>query len=129
MRAAFYERRPPSIEKPAVAPINGFTYKGCFADGVTYRALPHAFSGDDMTPAKCAELCPHSKVVGLEYGRECWCGPSLAYEIKVYEGQCGMTCVGNADARCGDRDLLSVYERDDNGPAEPRISGYEPLGW
>ena len=131
MRAAFYERSdPPTPQKPGIAAVQGFHWMGCYADNVPDRNLQHnAQSADDMTPAKCASLCPQSNFIGVEYGRECWCGPSLAYNYKTYNRLCPMTCAGDASSVCGGRNSLTLYERDDATAPDAPVGNYDSVGW
>ena len=131
MRAAFYERSdPPTPQKPGIAAVQGFHWMGCYADNVPDRNLQHnAQSADDMTPAQCASLCPQSNFIGVEYGRECWCGPSLAYNYKTYNRLCPMTCAGDASSICGGRNSLTLYERDDATAPDAPVGNYDYVGW
>lgn len=132
-RASFFKRDPPLV--PAVAPVYGARYKGCYTDsGAAGRALPFRQAGRLMTPDACDRLCPESRFVGLQYGAECWCGPELgAGSEKVAEAECSMPCAGSHAALCGAGNRFTLYEREvdplatpPNGPA---VSGYSPLGW
>ncbi|KAG0651289.1 fungistatic metabolite, partial [Hyphodiscus hymeniophilus] len=47
---------------------------------------------------------------GVEYGRECWCGNSLASgSVHVTDQTCDMTCSGDESTICGGHSLLSIY--------------------
>jgi len=131
MRAAFYERTdPPTPQNPGIAVVEGFHWMGCYADNVPDRNLPyHAQSADDMTPAKCASLCPQSNFIGVEYGRECWCGPSLLYNYKTFNRLCPMACAGDASSLCGGRNYLTLYERNGARAPDAPVGNYDYVGW
>ncbi|KAJ4350376.1 uncharacterized protein N0V89_008997 [Didymosphaeria variabile] len=64
--------------QPSNPQIPGYDYKGCYSEGTTTRALLGAsFSEADMTVQTCASLCQGTAYFGLEYGRECYCAPTL----------------------------------------------------
>lgn len=131
MRAAFYERTdPPTPQNPGIAVVQGFHWMGCYADNAPDRNLPqHAQSADDMTPAKCASLCPQSNFIGVEFGRECWCGPSLQYNYKTFNRLCPMSCAGDASSICGGRNYLTLYERDGARTPDAPVGNYDYVGW
>ena len=131
-RASFFKRNPPLV--PATAPLLGFTYKGCYTDNGGNRALPFRQGSRLMTPALCDSLCPETRFVGLQYGSECWCGPTLgAGSEKVADAECKMPCAGSHAAFCGSGLRFTLYEREvdpfANPPSGPAVSGYNPLGW
>lgn len=131
MRAAFYARTdPPTPQNPGIAAVDGFHWMGCYPDNVPDRNLPYnTQSADDMTPAKCAALCPQSNFIGIEYGRECWCGPLLTYNYKTFNRLCPMPCPGDASALCGGRNHLTLYERDNARAPDAPVGNYDYVGW
>lgn len=91
---------------PVIAPGVGlFRAKGCYAEGLTERALASAAGvHTDLTPESCVAMCREGNftLAGVEYGSECYCGNVLsAQAVKVDEGQCGMLCAGNQRTYCG----------------------------
>lgn len=52
---------------------------------------------------------------GVEYGRECWVGQSVAGGAPVNStggaSDCSMTCAGNPSEYCGKGGKLSMYVR------------------
>jgi hypothetical protein len=49
--------------------VEGYKYLGCYTDDVAQRVLPEGYGEDAMTLARCKELCPNSKFIGLEWGK------------------------------------------------------------
>ncbi|KAK3986759.1 WSC domain-containing protein [Cladorrhinum sp. PSN332] len=131
LRAAFYARTdPPSVQNPGISPVAGFHWMGCYADAVPNRNLPRKY-GDSpsMTPSQCAQLCPQSNFIGLEYGRECWCGPVLRYNYRTFLRLCPMTCEGDRSLLCGGSKHLTLYERDGAQPVPGSpVGGYDYAG-
>ncbi|KAF2668728.1 heme peroxidase [Microthyrium microscopicum] len=100
---------------PKVNPtIAGYQYAGCFTDPLNPRALAGASTASNtMTPETCAAFCgPGPTYFGMEYGRECYCGASLAAaSTQAPESDCSMSCSGNQTNLCGSGSRLSLYER------------------
>ena len=92
-------------------------YVGCGTDSVGDRALtgPNKAT-DSMTVEKCIDVCSagNQTFAALEYGRECYCGNTLAPKYaprQGYLGNCLMKCVGNKNQVCGDAARISVYRK------------------
>ncbi|KAK4164346.1 hypothetical protein QBC43DRAFT_353280 [Cladorrhinum sp. PSN259] len=132
LRASFYTRTdPPSTQNPGIGPVAGFHWMGCYVDSVPTRNLPRKYGDSpDMTPTKCAQLCPLSNFIGLEYGRECWCGPVLQYQYRTFLRLCPMTCAGDGSLLCGGRNHLTLYEKDGAPQVPPGgpVGGYNYAG-
>lgn len=102
---------------PVVPTISGFTYKGCYTEPSSVRALGSASLVDyvSMTVEKCAAFCTSKKysMFGLEYAGECWCANSLASGSVLATGgdaECASTCPGDyTQLACGDSNRLNVY--------------------
>jgi hypothetical protein len=62
-----------------------------------------------MTVEKCISLCHGYTYVGVEYGRECYCGNSFESGTTAPDSDCSFTCPGNAFEFCGAGDRLTVY--------------------
>ncbi|KAI9776670.1 MAG: hypothetical protein M1835_005454, partial [Candelina submexicana] len=89
-----------------------FTYSACYVEPTTGRALSKlVVANDSMTVEACLSTCYNYAYVGLEYGRECWCGSTLNNaSIKASsESQCNKVCAGNKTEICGAGGRLSLY--------------------
>ncbi|KAK4225612.1 WSC domain-containing protein [Podospora fimiseda] len=130
MRASFYARtEPPSAQDPGIATIPGFHWMGCYPDLVPNRNLHRKHSDSpSMTPLQCASLCPQSNYIGLEYGRECWCGPVLKYSYRTFLRLCPKVCEGDTKYLCGGNKHLTLYEKDGVKLPGEAVGGYEYLG-
>ncbi|KAK4665448.1 hypothetical protein QC763_401844 [Podospora pseudopauciseta] len=130
-RAAFYEHTdPPTVQNPGIEPVQGFHWWGCFADFTPDRVLRRfAGASNDMTPTKCAGMCgAEARWVGVEYGRECFCGATIDNSYKTFGRRCGRVCEGDGRWFCGGGGHLTVYERDGaRGDGDP-VGGYDYLG-
>ncbi|KAF8476774.1 WSC domain-containing protein [Kalaharituber pfeilii] len=98
---------------PTINPGNAaFAYAGCYAEPPTGRALSTLWGDDGMTVNKCFERCPAFNYVGLEYGRECWCGNILNSGAALKpDAECNMLCQGNAGEYCGAGGRLNLYTK------------------
>jgi len=102
---------PPS---PTINPGNSiFEYAGCYAEPATGgRALQNRWGDDRMSVNACLARCPTANYIGVEYGRECWCGITIRVEATLKENKgCNMICKGNAEEYCGAGDRLNLYTR------------------
>ncbi|WWC61490.1 uncharacterized protein I303_104074 [Kwoniella dejecticola CBS 10117] len=102
---------------PSLAPSttisNGYNKQGCLVE-VAGRALTGAsFTSDSMTVDTCTYYCRSSgfNYAAVEYGKECYCGNSLANgaSLSKYSNQCTMTCAGNKKQNCGGPNALVLY--------------------
>ncbi|RVD85560.1 uncharacterized protein DFL_003880 [Arthrobotrys flagrans] len=95
--------------------VGAFTTMGCYKEPSGGRAIPNALHADDtMTVEKCAIACADYKYFGLEYGRECWCGDVLNVTPSggpAPQGDCSLTCKGNAAQKCGAGNRLDTYSK------------------
>ena len=91
----------------------GWTYAGCYTEGVGNRALSFGQPDSDTNSVEsCIQACINLgyTVAGMEYGTQCYCddamknGPSPAPA-----SDCSFPCPGNAAEFCGAGDRLSVY--------------------
>ncbi|KAI4181434.1 MAG: hypothetical protein L6R41_006629 [Letrouitia leprolyta] len=100
---------------PTIVPGNtDFSYTGCYTEGSGVRALPKLLAANDsMTVAICLSACSQYKYVGLEYGRECWCGDTLDSSSvpATVESQCSKVCSGNTAQICGAGNRLTLYTK------------------
>jgi len=128
--AVFGPPDPPPTSPGVVGEYEGWTYEGCYTDHIDHRALGFGYSGERMSPRLCALTCTTSLYFGLEFGRECWCGPALApTSVKVDDGECKMRCRANRDFFCGDADRMTLYKRDGASIPDVTVPGFKSLGW
>jgi hypothetical protein len=97
---------------PAVKPtVGGYVFVSCWTEGTGVRALSGAaFAYDEMTLESCMANCTGFDYWATEYGRECYCGNSLAAsstEAPVEE--CNMVCGGDPTEFCGAGNRLELY--------------------
>ncbi|KKA29005.1 hypothetical protein TD95_004681 [Thielaviopsis punctulata] len=117
----------------ASAPIFSATQIGCYIDSTGgQRALDGVSSASvSMVAQLCAAACAKSKYFGLEYGDECWCGNTIAYNAPLAPSasECSMPCSGDANATCGGSQRIQIYLTPDYiAPAPATISGTPYLG-
>ncbi|KAF2816733.1 WSC domain-containing protein 2, partial [Mytilinidion resinicola] len=96
------------VTNPTIA---GYTYQGCFSEAQGGRALADSSTATDgLTVESCASFCGGSTYFGVEYGRECYCGASLATtSTNQSASDCSMTCAGNSLEYCGAGNRLNIY--------------------
>jgi hypothetical protein len=101
-----------------VTSLAGWSYLGCYTDGLDTRALSSNIYFDNaMTVEKCAAFCKsnNNTVAGVEYGTQCYCGDTIAGFSVSSGGQdpiaygCNMPCGGNSAEYCGGPVRLNVY--------------------
>ncbi len=103
----------PTPTGPIVVQGNvNFTYSACYVEPTTGRALSNlVVANNSMTVEACLSTCYNYAYVGLEYGRECWCGSTLntAAVKATSETQCNKVCSGNKTEICGASNRLTLY--------------------
>jgi hypothetical protein len=129
----------PTATPTATGLPEGFAYKGCWVDGPGFRIMGNQQTDDpDMTISSCSQACAALgyTVAGMEYSTQCFCDDVLRMDAKQAsdDSQCGMSCGGNADEKCGGPDRLSVWSSQDIirvvSPPKPKekVDGYEYQG-
>ncbi|KAF7531875.1 hypothetical protein G7054_g8477 [Neopestalotiopsis clavispora] len=106
-------------------------YMSCFMEPQWGRALSNLVKPDDkMTINMCFDTCKAGgySYAGLEYGRECWCGNTVAPNLEDASDpacamQCDMVCGGNSGQMCGGRGAISLYQR--NNKKRDHVDIYE----
>ncbi|KAK4103952.1 heme peroxidase [Parathielavia hyrcaniae] len=101
-----------SVPTPSVKPVvGGYVFVSCWTEGTGMRALGGAaYAYDEMTLESCMGNCTGFDYWGTEYGRECYCGNSLAAsstEAPIEE--CNMVCGGDPTEFCGAGNRLELY--------------------
>lgn len=79
---------------------------------------------------KCVGMCGvEVRWVGVEYGRECFCGVMIDNSYKMFGRRCGRVCEGDGRWFCGGEGYLMVYERDGVRGDGDLVGGYGYFGW
>ncbi|KAJ9148434.1 WSC domain-containing protein [Pleurostoma richardsiae] len=101
----------PSATLAHKATVGGYNLVSCWTEGTGVRALSGAsFAYDGMTLESCAGNCSGFAYWGTEYGRECYCGNSLAGSSSSAPlSDCNMVCGGNSFEYCGAGNRLELY--------------------
>ena len=96
---------------PANPGVDAHVAEGCYADNGTDRVLNGALqaSAQFMTTELCAGLCTGSRLFGLEYSTQCFCGDALTFNISVPSSNCNFTCSGDPTQLCGGIRALDLY--------------------
>ncbi|KAG0129679.1 hypothetical protein HOY82DRAFT_586064 [Tuber indicum] len=104
---------------------SNFSFAGCYTEATTGRALSVLTGSDTMTVDTCLGICNSYEYAGLEYGRECWCGNTLASgAVPAPQTECRMKCAGNALEYCGAGNRLSLYKKKDlNSSSSLSVTG------
>ncbi|KAK4688160.1 hypothetical protein P7C73_g1967, partial [Tremellales sp. Uapishka_1] len=99
--------------KPAASTSSGtpsWKATGCYVDTSTRVISGYMSSSSVMTTALCLSTCQGKNytVAGLEDGKQCFCGSSLASSATASTG-CTFACSGNASDTCGGNWRIAVY--------------------
>ncbi|KAG6269149.1 hypothetical protein E4U47_004269 [Claviceps purpurea] len=115
-------------EQPAA--VGNYVLVGCQTEGNGTRALAGpVVAHSNMTNQVCATWCKDYEYFGTEYGRECYCGHSLAASSLVAPAtECRMLCEGNISEYCGGSSRLSVYKVNKATPPAPPAPPTKPGG-
>ncbi|KAK0615933.1 heme peroxidase [Bombardia bombarda] len=94
--------------------VGGYVFVGCWTEpGSGGRALSGGgYVGDNVTLEGCAGVCGGGGFgyFGAEFGRECYCGNSLAAgSVSAPLSDCSMTCAGDSYEYCGGSSRLELY--------------------
>ena len=71
------------------------------------------FSNASNSKAVCLAECKSRGfyLAGLQYGRECWCGPVVPPVcLQVAEAECSTPCSGDSGEMCGGTYRMNVYQ-------------------
>jgi hypothetical protein len=96
--------------------VAGYTYQGCFVDGLTGRDLNYQQPDNQaLTVESCIATCAGLgySIAGMEYSVQCFCDNFLynGATLAANQGDCNMACGGNAAEICGAGNRLSVYSK------------------
>ncbi|KAI1328804.1 heme peroxidase [Xylariaceae sp. FL0255] len=133
----------PTSTTPAPTPslretVGGYALLGCWieSDVAGTRALSGAsFAYDGMTLESCSNNCTSYYYWGTEYGRECYCGDSIASSsTNTTIDECSMTCSGDPTEYCGAGNRIEMYATTASIPPTvtptntPSVGSYEFQG-
>lgn len=117
--------------------VGGYKLVGCQTEATNSRALTGAsFAYDGMTLETCMGNCTGFYYWGAEYGRECYCGDSLAATSESATlPECNMACSGDDTEYCGAGDRIELYSSTAAQPTptatlarKPTVSPYARVG-
>ncbi|KAJ0164323.1 WSC domain-containing protein [Colletotrichum tanaceti] len=116
-RLSVYSNKTPNQvpSAPQHVPRAGdYKFLGCQTEATNGRALSGKFTASDtMTVDVCATFCSEGgwQLMGVEYGRECFCGNSTtaAGSMPAPLKDCNMVCKGNKFQYCGAGSRLDLY--------------------
>ncbi|RYP09040.1 hypothetical protein DL764_001536 [Monosporascus ibericus] len=117
--------------------IGGYELVGCKKEATAGRALTGAsFAYDGMTLETCMGNCSGFYYWGTEYGRECYCGDSLAATSDDAPlAECNMVCSGDDTQYCGAGNRIELYTSTAAQPTptatlapKPTVSAYVRVG-
>jgi hypothetical protein len=106
---------PPSVSTPAATGFpNGWTYQGCYVDGVTGRDLSYQQpDNQQLTQQLCVETCAslNYTIAGMEYTVQCFCDNFMynGAALAANQADCNDPCPGNPAGMCGAGNRLTVY--------------------
>ncbi|KAF3934543.1 hypothetical protein ABW19_dt0208421 [Dactylella cylindrospora] len=105
---------------PTIVSSHGnFAFYSCWTDRTSNRALAGwgLDPGADMTVEKCIDYCaPNKQYVGVEDGRECWCGNDILSGEAAPNAECMSACGGDSGSACGGPSRLAIYQKVSNNP-------------
>ncbi|RYP59435.1 hypothetical protein DL769_008523 [Monosporascus sp. CRB-8-3] len=117
--------------------IGGYKLVGCKKEATAGRALTGAsFAYDGMTLETCMGNCTGFYFWGTEYGRECYCGDSLApTSDDAALAECNTVCSGDDTQYCGAGNRIELYTSTATQPTptatlapKPTVSAYARVG-
>lgn len=98
-----------------LASIGSYNLKGCYTDSTAARVLTGftVTNSTGMTEEFCVETCRERGygLAGLEFGKECYCGNTLARSAVMVGMTDCMTlyCPGNKKEFCSAGNRLLIY--------------------
>ncbi|CBJ33994.1 putative zinc metalloendopeptidase [Ectocarpus siliculosus] len=104
---------------------SSYEYIDCYADEGEEgqgRAMDDGFRSNEMTPELCYEHCSSNgyDFMGLQYGRECYCGTEEEEKrhVQYGPGTCDHPCKGDDNLVCGGFWSFDLYYIGETGPAD-----------
>ncbi|KAL7925365.1 heme peroxidase [Trichoderma austrokoningii] len=111
-----------TVASPTHRPtVGGYVMVSCWTEGDAVRALGgNSYANDSMTLESCMDYCSSYVYWGTEYGRECYCGNTLAKSSEAAPiDQCNMVCAGDGSEFCGAGNRLELYSTTVTQPPSP----------
>ncbi|ELU41792.1 glycoside hydrolase family 16 protein [Rhizoctonia solani AG-1 IA] len=98
----------------ATAVPAGWEAQGCITDAeAPNRVLSDHHTDTGMNTASCIKSCAANgyKLAGTQFGKECWCGNSLAAAGGAGQSSngCDMSCAGDASQVCGGNYHMNLF--------------------
>ncbi len=92
---------------------DGWTYQGCWVDGVSGRILPvQEPDSQTLTPQGCAQACQTGgyTISGTEWSQQCFCGNYIINGgvAAADDSACNTPCSGDAKQMCGSGGHMSI---------------------
>ncbi|KAF4631378.1 hypothetical protein G7Y89_g6752 [Cudoniella acicularis] len=103
-----------SITAPTATGIPaGWTYYGCYVDGLNGRILTHGQPDNAQNTLQlCVQTCANLgyTIAGAEYAEECYCDDAIynGGALAANQADCNMPCPGNPSEDCGAGNRLSL---------------------
>ncbi|KAL8724532.1 MAG: hypothetical protein Q9181_006783, partial [Wetmoreana brouardii] len=117
---------------------SGWSYQGCYVDGVSGRILgTQQPDNPTLTVESCIAKCVGLgyTVAGMEYSKQCFCDNSLINGGKpaAADTECNMACAGNSAEKCGAGNRMSIYSKGSlmvrQAPAPQKTEGTNAKVW
>jgi len=85
-------------------------FMACYVDTSSRILSASQTTSSAQTVEACSQFCYNYWYFGVEYGSECYCGPSLSSSAtKTWLTDCNYVCSGSKDEWCGGFWRISVY--------------------
>jgi hypothetical protein len=92
----------------------GWTYQGCWVDGLNGRILNHQQTDNQaLTQQSCVATCDAAgyTIAGVEWSVQCFCDNEIynGGALAANQGDCDMPCSGNSAENCGAGSRMNLY--------------------
>jgi hypothetical protein len=126
----------PTPATPTPALPNGWSYEGCWVDGVDGRILSYQENNNQaLTIESCVDLCLGLgyTIAGLEWSVQCFCGNGVVNGgvLATLQSDCDMPCGSDENEVCGAGQRMSIYSEGPPtivAPPAPQTTGL-PGAW
>ncbi|KAK6522472.1 hypothetical protein TWF281_003033 [Arthrobotrys megalospora] len=107
----------PQGSSPQIVPsVGAYKSPACFVDPTNSRVLTGGSNTDHSTTGMTVEKCialaaaAGARYAGVEYGGECYWGPTRNSAQSAALSDCNMPCDGNAAEVCGAGNRILIYD-------------------